>query len=205
MNQEITFKIIFWAQLVLIMILNRILPAFQAKRSGVKLSPDREAIQTEGKFWFAFRVAAGILLAAVLVIYSFFPKLNAPFQISLPILLRWAGVILSSLCLLFWIYAQEVLARNWSANLKIQNEHTLVTSGPYRVMRNPIYTAMIFWSAGLTLFTANVFFAAFAVVMILWTPPRVAKEEKMMIDHFGEKYLDYMTTTGRYFPKIKHH
>lgn len=205
MNQEITFKIIFWAQLVLIMIFNRFLPAFRARRSGVKLSPDHEAIQTEGRFWFAFRVIAGILLAAVIVIYSFFPKFNASFQISLPILLRWAGVILSFLCLLFWIYAQEVLAQNWSANLKIQKEHTLVTSGPYKVMRNPIYTAMIFWSVGLALFTANVFFAAFVVVIILWTPPRIAKEEKMMIDYFGQEYLDYMKTTGRYFPKFKHH
>jgi protein-S-isoprenylcysteine O-methyltransferase Ste14 len=205
MNEEFTFRIVFWVHLMFIMIFNRLLPALRAKKSGAKLSPDHEAIENEGKFLFAFRVIAGIMLAAVIVIYTFFPSYNTRFQFPLSSGLRWAGVIISSICLLFWSYSQEVLDKNWSGNLKIQKEHTLVTSGPYGVMRHPIYTAMIFWSAGLALFTAHAFFAAFAVLVILWTPPRISKEEKMLIGHFGDEYLDYMKTTGRYFPKFRHH
>lgn len=203
MNEALVFKIVFWAQLLLIMIFNRILPALRAKKSGARLSPDREAIANEGKFWFAFRVVAGILLAAVLVIYTFFPSLTAVFQFPLPGGWRWAGGIVSFIGLVLWIYSQEILARNWSANLKIQPEHTLVTSGPYKVMRHPIYSAMILWSIGLALFTAHAFFVAFAVVVILWTPPRIAKEEKMLVDHFGDAYRTYMKTTVRYFPRFR--
>lgn len=75
-------------------------------------------------------------------------------------------------------------------------------NGPYRRMRHPIYTAMIFWSGGLALFTANLFFAAFAISVILWTPPRIAKEEQMMLDRFGDDYRSYMKTTGRYLPRV---
>jgi len=203
MNEELVFKIVFWVQLMLIMIFNRILPALRARQSGVRLSPDREAIKNEGMFFFAFRVATGVLLAAVLVIYTFFPAFASVFQFPLASEWRWAGVIISSIFLLLWIYSQQILAKNWSANLRIQKDHTLVTSGPYRVMRHPIYTSMIFWSIGLALFTAYAFFVAFAVVVILWTPPRIAKEEKLLIDHFGTEYLDYMKTAGRYFPKFK--
>ena len=127
----------------MIIFFNRILPALRAKKSGAKLSPDYEAIENEGKFLFAFRVIAGILLAVVIVIYTFFPTYNIWFQFYLPSGLRWIGVIVSSISLFFWSYSQEVLDKNWSVNLKIQEEHTLVTSGPYRVMRHPIYTAQI--------------------------------------------------------------
>ena len=203
MNAEFSFRLIFWIHLILIMIFNRILPALRAKKSGTKLSPDYEAIENEGKFLFAFRVIAGILLAVVIVIYTFFPTYNIWFQFYLPSGLRWVGVIVSSISLFFWSYSQEVLDKNWSVNLKIQEEHTLVTSGPYRVMRHPIYTAMIIWSMGLALYTANMFFVGFTALVILWTPLRISKEETMLIGYFGDEYKKYMEYTGRYLPKFK--
>lgn len=202
-NNDSIFRIIFWIQLAFILVFNRILPALRANRTEAKLSPDREAIKNEGVFLFVFRVISGILLAIVIIVYSFFPDLNSRFQIPLPAGLRWVGVFLSTFCLFFWTYSQEILNRHWSANLKIQMEHSLITAGPYRMMRHPIYTGMIFWSFGLALFTANVFFIAFLIVMIVWTPSRVQKEEQMMNSHFGEAYGEYMKTTGRYFPKFK--
>lgn len=205
MSQELVFKIVFWVQLILIMIFNRIIPALRARKSGARLSPDRDAIVNEGKILFVFRVIAGLLLAVVLVIYTFFPTFASVFQFPLPAGWRWAGVIISSIFLLLWIYSQQILARHWSANLRIQKDHMLVTSGPYKVMRHPIYTAMFFWSLGLALFTANAFFMAFALVIILWMRPRITMEEKMLIDHFGAEYLDYMKTAGRYFPKFPRH
>lgn len=204
MGDENVFKFIFWVQLLFIIIFNRLIPAFRAKKSGTRLSPDREAIENEGRFLFIIRVISGILLEAVIVIYSFFPSINSRFQISLPGGLRWVGILVSSSFLFFWIYSQEILSRHWSANLKIQKGHSLITSGPYRVMRHPIYTAMIFWSIGIALFTANMFFIAFVAIMIFWTPSRISKEENMMICHFGEEYRNYMKTTGRYFPKFIH-
>lgn len=185
------------------MIFNRILPALRAKKSGTKLSPDHEAIENEGKLLFAFRVISGILLAVAIVIYTFFPIYNARFQFYLPSGLRWIGVVVSSISLSFWSYSQEVLDKNWSGNLKIQEEHTLVTAGPYRVMRHPIYTAMIVWSTGLALYTANMFFVGFAALVILWTPLRISKEETMLIGYFGDEYKKYMENTGRYLPKFK--
>lgn len=203
MDKELIFRIVFWSQLFLIMIFNRIIPALLAKKYGIRLSPDKQAIKNEGKFLFAFRVIAGILLMVVIVIYSFFPTYNIQFQLLLPSGLRLAGVCISSVSLLFWIYSQRVLDINWSVNLKIQQQHKLIKSGPYFVMRHPIYTGMILWSVGLAMFTANVFFAAFAVVVIIWTPLRISGEERMMISQFGDEYLDYMRTTGRYLPKLK--
>lgn len=203
MNEELTFRIIFGIHLMLIMVLNRMLPALRAKKSGVNIAPNHETIEAEGIFWFAFRVVAGLMLAAVIVLYAFFPATNSRFQFPVPGYLRWVGVALSSISLLFWIYSQEVLDRNWSSHLKIQKEHTLVTAGPYKVIRHPIYTSMFFWSAGLSLYTANIFFAVFTLLVIIWISSRTPNEEKMMISYFSETYLDYMKTTGRFFPKFR--
>lgn len=203
MKYELIFRVIFLIQLIFIMIFNRILPIIRAKKTGTKLSPDFEAIKNEGLFLFIFRVVSGILLAVVLVIYGFFPKYNNWFQFYLPASIRWIGVLISSIGLIFWIYSQMFLDKNWSGNLKIQEGHKLVKSGPYRVMRHPIYSAMILWSAGLGIFTANLFFIAFTLIVLIWTPLRIAKEEKMLIEYFGDEYLEYRKSTGRYFPKIK--
>lgn len=203
MNEEFTFRLIFWIHLTFIMIFNRILPALRAKKSGIRLSPDYEAIENEGKLPFTFRVISGLLLAIAIVIYTFFPIYNIRFQFYLSSGLRWMGVIISSTSLIFWSYSQEVLDKNWSVNLKIQEEHTLVTSGPYSVMRHPIYTAMILWSTGLALYTANTFFVGFTALVILWTPLRISKEETMLIGYFGDEYKKYMEYTGRYLPKFK--
>jgi protein-S-isoprenylcysteine O-methyltransferase Ste14 len=70
-------------------------------------------------------------------------------------------------------------------------------------MRHPIYTAMILWSTGLALYTANTFFVGFTALVILWTPLRISKEETMLRGYFGDEYKKYMENTGRYLPKFE--
>ena len=68
-------------------------------------------------------------------------------------------------------------------------------------MRHPLYTAMLGWAASLALVTANWVFVGLAVVMIPALVARVPREEHMMIEQFGDQYLEYMKKTGRFFPK----
>jgi protein-S-isoprenylcysteine O-methyltransferase Ste14 len=96
------------------------------------------------------------------------------------------------------------LDRNWSGNLKIQKGHELVTAGPYGKIRHPIYAGTILWASGLALFTANMSSILMALSTIMSIFLRVTKEEKMLIEHFGDEYVKYMDTTGRYFPRFKH-
>jgi protein-S-isoprenylcysteine O-methyltransferase Ste14 len=62
---------------------------------------------------------------------------------------------------------------------------------------------MFIWVIGLALFTANLVFALMALLTITVLILRVPKEEKMMIEQFGDEYKKYMQITGRFFPRFR--
>jgi protein-S-isoprenylcysteine O-methyltransferase Ste14 len=199
MNEEMVFRIVFWTFLFLVILFNRIIPAIKANKSGGKILPDEKAIKNEGKTTFILRVISGMLFLAFLILYSIYPPFMDRIHFDFPVWLRWAGTLLAFVGVAFWIYTQNVLDKYWSPQLQIQKEHKLITTGPYKVIRHPIYTAMFIWVIGLAFFTANMIFALFALLTIFLLILRVPKEEKMMTDQFGDEYKKYMQSTRRFF------
>lgn len=121
--------------------------------------------------------------------------------LSLPGWLRWTGALVSLAAapLLLWVH--HALGASYSAKLEIRQQR-LVTAGPYRWMRHPMYSAIFLWTVGLSLIVANwmVFFTpvAFAVFVIR----RVPGEEQMMIEAYGDTYREYMKHTARFLPTL---
>lgn len=123
--------------------------------------------------------------------------------IVMPSWLRWLGVIgaMFSVLLVAWIH--RTLGRQYSAELAIQKDHTLVTSGPYARTRHPMYTALNMFSFSLALTTSNILVLFFAVLVIVPFPWIARMEEKMLLETFGEDYREYMSKSGRFFPRIR--
>jgi protein-S-isoprenylcysteine O-methyltransferase Ste14 len=124
-------------------------------------------------------------------------------QTVVPSWLRWLGVVgaTSSVLLVAWIH--RTLGRQYSAELAIQKDHALVTSGPYARIRHPMYTALNMFSFSLALTTSNLLVLFFAVLIIVPFPWIARNEEKMLLEAFGEEYREYMRRTGRFFPRIR--
>jgi protein-S-isoprenylcysteine O-methyltransferase Ste14 len=61
---------------------------------------------------------------------------------------------------------------------------------------------MLGWGLSVALLTANGLFVLLEVVVIAGLLIRVPKEEKMMIEEFGEEYRKYMKRTERFFPRL---
>jgi protein-S-isoprenylcysteine O-methyltransferase Ste14 len=123
--------------------------------------------------------------------------------VEIPLTLRWLGVPIGvlSLGLLAWVHRH--LGRNFSTTLHIRDDHSLVTSGPYRWVRHPMYTAFILFATSFFLLSgdpvlAAIFAVSFAIVIIVRTP----REERQLLDAFGEQYREYMLRTGRYLPRF---
>ena len=65
-----------------------------------------------------------------------------------------------------------------------------------------MYTVLNFFSVGLALLTGNLLVVTFSLMLMFSFTWVAKKEEQMMIETFGDEYREYMTRTGRFFPKI---
>ena len=200
MTTESIFRVAFWILLAGVFVM-RIYFSLKVRQAGERLMPDREAVQREGRGTFIIRVVMGFVLLGWLILYAINPTWMKVLSVPFPNWLRCLGFALGLASLGFWSWTQVALGKEWSPQLQLRKEHHLVTTGPYARIRHPLYTAMIGYGTSLALVTANWLFIIFAIIAAGLTFARVPKEEKMLIQKFGENYKAYMQKTGRFFPK----
>lgn len=125
------------------------------------------------------------------------------FRLPLPAWLRWIGAGLIFAGDFLFIRSHRALGKNWSPLLEIRKEHALVTEGPYRFIRHPMYAAIFLIGTGTSLLSANwLVTLAHMISMISMYLVRVSDEEEMMIEQFGDEYREYMRRTGRLVPRL---
>jgi protein-S-isoprenylcysteine O-methyltransferase Ste14 len=146
---------------------------------------------------------AGIVLAPA--VYAFTPWLDrADYGLSPGAERRSGGlgaIILVLSLLLFW-RSHADLGRNWSPSLQLREQHRLVTRGVYRRVRHPMYASEWLWGIAQALLLQNwVAGPAGAASFFPLYALRVPREERMMLEQFGEEYRTYMKNTGRILPR----
>lgn len=124
--------------------------------------------------------------------------------VDLPDGVRWSGVGVGvvGLALLTWVHLS--LDRNFSPKLRIRAEHTLVTAGPYRWVRHPMYTAFLTLMGAFFLVSGHLLLLATGagmIVAVIWS--RTPREEAMMLARFGAEYRAYMARTGALLPRLR--
>jgi hypothetical protein len=82
-------------------------------------------------------------------------------------------------------------------------ENTLVTTGVYSIVRNPIYSAFLFLFTGILLFTRNLYLLIFPIIFWIYLTYLLKEtEEKWLKDKFKEEYQKYMKKVNRIIPNI---
>ncbi len=137
-------------------------------------------------------------------IYILFPKALVWAKVPLPSWLRLVGAFIAVLALVWFIWIHRSLGNNLSVRLKIKDSQELVTDGPYRWIRHPMYSAFFILHVAAFLLTANWFIgltwmAGLTAIIFL----RVKREEAMLLSAFGSEYRSYMEHTGRFLPNIR--
>ena len=114
----------------------------------------------------------------------------------------WLGAVLTVAGLLFAIWAREHLGRNWSRSVTVKQDHELITSGPYGVVRHPIYTGILTGFLGSVIAEGQVrSLIAFLLVSIaLYAKLRL--EEQWMRSHFGDTYGAYAQRVAALVPFV---
>jgi protein-S-isoprenylcysteine O-methyltransferase Ste14 len=115
----------------------------------------------------------------------------------------WLGTAAFGLALWLFHRSHKDLGQNWSVALEIRQQHALVTSGIYRHVRHPMYSAFWLWAVAQALLLPNWIagpagLAGFGTLFFL----RVGREERLMIETFGDGYRRYMERTSRIVPGI---
>jgi len=121
----------------------------------------------------------------------------------LPVWAGWIGVVVFVGALLLLWRSHADLGRNWLPTLQIREEHSLVIDGVFHYIRHPMYAAHWLWGIAQALLLQSWIagFAMLATLLPLYLV-RVPREEKMMLEHFGEEYRLYMNRTGRVIPLL---
>ena len=135
-------------------------------------------------------------------VYLINPGWMAWSKIGLPDWVRWAGVGLGILCTLgvYWLFSS--IGSGITPTSATRTEHQLVTSGPYRWVRHPLYTVGSSMFVAFGMMADNWFIAALGIFSFVIMAVRTPQEEANLIEKFGDEYRSYMKRTGRFLPKI---
>lgn len=115
----------------------------------------------------------------------------------------WCGLVVEVLFLALFYASHRWLGRNWSVTLEIRDGHRLVTDGPYKYVRHPMYSSFWLWAMAQALLLPNWVAGLSGVVGVgLLYFGRIGAEEALMQKSFGDEYRSYAARTGRVFPRI---
>lgn len=100
------------------------------------------------------------------------------------------------------VWARRHLGRNWSAEVRVAEGHELVTTGPYRMVRHPIYTAMLGMFIGTAIVSGRLHALIGVALLGAAYVRKIRLEEERMSEEFGAAYGEYRRTSWAIVPWV---
>jgi len=149
--------------------------------------------------FFAFEAILG------LVVLNGGKWFNRPF--SLPQLVSWLLLLGSAYLAIysFWVlraYGVPDGSIQDSGQLEFEKTTHLVTKGPYRLIRHPLYASLLFLTWGIALKQINLVSMMLAIIASLALFLTSVYEERENLAKFGDEYANYMQQSKRFIPFI---
>lgn len=150
----------------------------------------------------AWSFGSGIVLVVVFVLFRFGSHSPTRPLYGTSESLGLACAVLVVLGLAFTAWARFTLGGNWSGAIVFKEGHELIETGPYALVRHPIYTGLLtMLLATFVVWAKPIGFAAFALVcFVLWG--KLVREERLMTEHFPDAYPDYRRRTKAVIPLV---
>jgi protein-S-isoprenylcysteine O-methyltransferase Ste14 len=145
-----------------------------------------------------------IVLAAFIMLFP--PALlstasTASIGFADPFLLIGAALLLAGFATSLW--ARRWLGRYWSGRVAEVHEHRLISSGPYSVVRHPIYSGVLLAFLGTALLLGGWRSAAALLVMAMALYVKVLREERLLLTLFGDDYAAYQRRVPALVPLLR--
>jgi len=116
-------------------------------------------------------------------------------------LLSAVGIVVCVAGMACLVWARQHLGRNWSQTVSAKEDHELVSSGPYRYVRHPMYTGGLLAGIGSAIVCGGAWIFLLIIIgaLFLW---RVSAEDKLMERQFPGEYPDYKRRTKALIPFV---
>lgn len=146
---------------------------------------------------------AAVLLAAAALLFIAGLVVGEAGTAAAPYALRWAGVGLAVAGATCCLVAEWAMGASWRIGVDADERTELVVSGPFRFVRNPIFTSMCATGAGVALAVPNIMNAVAAVCLVAAIEMQVRLvEEPYLLRTQGLPYASYCARTGRFVPGL---
>ena len=178
-----------------------VLPTLLYYRLNARRAEKRSRPGEGWAIWILVRFF-GFLALVALLLSIFHPSGITWSRLELPIWLRyWAGGVgAMTVPLLYWVF--HTLGQNLSTAMGSRKGQGIVTEGPYRWVRHPLYSVgTVFWIA-LSLVLSNGAILLMRGLIFVLIVRRTRIEEEKLIEVFGQRYGAYRMTTGRFIPRL---
>ena len=207
MTSELFFRVVF-SVLWIIFFANVAWVRYSSGECSISRSVERVS-RREGRV----RIADVVLLLFApfwfggIVLYAILPGWIMFLSISLPDWFRLIMVVADIMGIAFVVWGYRALGKSWfhalePSKFRQKAEDVLVTSGPYRYVRTPIYLGVFSLIVAQALVAANwlVLLPALPIIMVVYM--QISGEEAMLIERFGDEYREYMKRTPRLIPRV---
>ena len=160
-----------------------------------RASGQKKAVRAPSSRWGIVLVMLGYACVWAFVRPTGFEK--SPASLIASMILAPPSVVL------VWMAVRH-LDKQWRFEAALSEDHKLITTGPYRWLRNPIYASML----GMLLATGFAktwwpLLVAGVIFFVIGTEIRVRAEEMLLEERFGEEFAQYKTQTPAYLPILR--
>lgn len=147
-----------------------------------------------------------IILIAVIFQVPGVRDLFASYGVSNPAVsnsvLGYIGILLCIAGMALAIWARAYLGRNWNPPMSLTENPKLITSGPYRFVRHPIYSGGLLAIFGTALFLGGLWFFVVLFFVFCFVVFSAKREEQLLTKQFPDEYPEYMKRTKTLIPFV---
>lgn len=166
-------------------------PAFSMKETKENKEEDKFSIL------FILLAASVSIVSANIEWANNFPADESNYTITI------IGLCMIVLGIIIRVWAILTLGKYFTATVVVQQKQTLITSGPYKIVRHPSYLGAFLSIVGCAVFlNAYISIAVAAILMCSCYVVRIKAEEKALVHYFGNEYVEFSQKTKRLFPFI---
>lgn len=168
----------------------------RAERDGSTIARTDEGVAA-----LVSRIVVAIPLLFAILLYVFWPSSIAWAEVSIPEWVRWSAAVVGVLAVAASAWTLRSLGSNISPTVLTKGGQRLITRGPYRWVRHPLYASGILLLISIGIMARSALILGWTLVAVgALLAVVIPREERHLVDRFGSAYDEYRRQTGALLP-----